>query len=133
MSPTLRFAREFLICVCLSFTIILGAIHAVLHLLHVSFISGALRSPLARVLVKPIVQIAQISLLHEYLMVVILVFAMREVLITLLSWVGCVSLESEARELEARDRKRLADLEGQEWADAKSYYTLSIPAPGIAV
>jgi hypothetical protein len=128
MSPTLRVAREFLICVCLSFTIILGAIHAVLHLLHVSFISGALRSPLARVLVKPIVQIAQISLLHEYLMVVfkvtfscsILVFAMREVLITLLSWVGCVSLESEARELEARDRKRLADLEGQEWADAKS-------------
>ncbi|KAF7333728.1 hypothetical protein MVEN_02329200 [Mycena venus] len=133
-----RLAREFFICVCLSFVIILGVIHAFLHLIHLHLLSEILRSPVADFLAETIVQIAQISQLHEYLFVVfkvtfacsILVFAVREIVMTLFYWIGCSNVDSETVDWEAK--LAVADLEGQRWAanEKLPYFVLLIPAPG---
>jgi hypothetical protein len=103
-SPAHKLAHEFCICVTLSFFIILGAIHAFLHLLHLYFASAAFPSSrLAKIFVAPAVQIAQISQIHEYLLVVfkvtfacsILVFAVREIVALLGSWMGWWNLDSQ--------------------------------------
>ncbi|KAJ7109571.1 hypothetical protein C8R43DRAFT_962573 [Mycena crocata] len=106
MSPTpaRQLFKEFAICATLSFLIILGLIHALLHLLHIYLLSGvALRSPLAKFLVGPAIQISQISQVHEYLLVVfkitlacsILVFATREIMLIVGSHLGYWQKEAD--------------------------------------
>ncbi|KAJ7617069.1 hypothetical protein FB45DRAFT_1104186 [Roridomyces roridus] len=61
--------REFLICTSLSFIIILGLVHGLLHLGHLYFMSQLVSQPTP---IHPqdttVVRIAQIALTHEYLL-----------------------------------------------------------------
>ncbi|KAJ7772179.1 hypothetical protein B0H16DRAFT_1451260 [Mycena metata] len=139
MSPTpiLQLVREFSFCVVLSFAVIIGVIHAALHLLQNYCVSEFIvQSSLARFLATPAMHIAQITQVQEYLLVVfkmtmactILVFAVREVVLSFSSWMGWSSEEADGN-LEAGDRK-IAVVGQWGWkSDEKLPYTMTIPAP----
>jgi hypothetical protein len=116
MSLFLHFFREFAVCAALSFLITLGAIHALLHLLHIyCVLSLALHMPLATILTEPAVQLALLADAQIYLLVVfkvtvactVLVFALRELALALgprMGWCG----RSRERDAEAGDTDRKA-------------------------
>ncbi|KAJ7189326.1 hypothetical protein GGX14DRAFT_580804 [Mycena pura] len=108
-NPTQQLCREFAICALLSFFIIMGILHLVLHLLHGYFVSSlALCSPLARFLAAPAVHIAQIGQMHAYLVGVfkvtvactVVVFAVRQMVLQMGTWMGWWGLETEAPDAE---------------------------------
>ncbi|KAJ7486877.1 hypothetical protein FB451DRAFT_1168256 [Mycena latifolia] len=116
MSPTStrQIVREFAICASLSFIIILGMIHALLHILHLLFQSeAALRSPLAQFVAAPAVQLSRISEAHTYLLVVfkitiactVLVFAARELLLAGGAYLGWWGSRTREGDLENGDCK----------------------------
>ncbi|KAJ6472640.1 hypothetical protein DFH09DRAFT_472527 [Mycena vulgaris] len=110
------FAREFFICASLSFIIILGVLHALLHMLHLCFVSDlALRSPLARFLTAPAEQLSRIADAHTYLLIVskvtiactVLVFAVREIIVaggTYLGWWRTLPDDVEAGDLATEEQ-----------------------------
>ncbi|KAK6992655.1 hypothetical protein R3P38DRAFT_3225436 [Favolaschia claudopus] len=111
--PASRLAREFIICVILSFFIVLGLIHGLLHFLHAGVASGivVLHSPLAKHLVGPAIQLSQIAQLHGYLLAVFkvtmacsaLIFAVRELVSGLGLWTGWWDLDSAETSSEGLD------------------------------
>ncbi|KAJ7097058.1 hypothetical protein B0H15DRAFT_797791 [Mycena belliarum] len=91
-NPTHQFVRELVVCAALSFIIVLGVVHATLHLLHLYIESTALPctpAPLPERLATPALQLSRISEAHTYLLVVfkitlactVLVFAGRELVV----------------------------------------------------
>lgn len=144
-TPLVQLFREFAICVSLSFIIVLGIIHCLLHLLHAAVTSGlALRSPaLAKFLPSSAVQTAQhISHIHAHLFVIfkitvassVLVFALREIGAAVAGWWG-VAMDSldENDDLEVGNRKPavrepsstpLRMDEKKRWVVAVSFVTL---------
>lgn len=114
MSPsvTLRqFLREFAICASLSFLVILGTLHAVLHLLdHACPSELGLCTHLAKFLTSDAAQSSHVYLLLVFKVTIactILVFALREIVLTGVRW---WHPSAEERDVEKGDRKpRITD------------------------
>ncbi|KAJ7023171.1 hypothetical protein C8F04DRAFT_1401872 [Mycena alexandri] len=123
-TPVRQIARELVICTSLSFIVILGVIHALLHLLQASIISGAtIQSPVGKFFATPAVRIAQISQLHSYVLVIfkvtiactILVLAVREAVSSLGIWIGWWTPEGQLEaDLESGDLKSDVDWSADE-------------------
>ncbi|KAF7369697.1 hypothetical protein MVEN_00301200 [Mycena venus] len=132
-TPAHQLAREFAICVSLSFIVVLGVIHGLPHLTHALIASGP--APLARFLATPAAHIAQISHIHEHLLVVfkitvaccVLVFALREIVAAVGSLTGWWDVEGqdEEEDLEVGDKV-------ERWGEKRSHLR-GIPYPNNTV
>ncbi|KAJ7072048.1 hypothetical protein C8F01DRAFT_1361480 [Mycena amicta] len=100
--------REFAACTSLSFLFILGMIHTLFWALSLYLASGrTLDTPLLRFIAAPAVQMAEITQLDAYLLVVfkktlactVVVFAAREVMSKIGCWMGWWDSEDEDDEV----------------------------------
>ncbi|KAJ7640228.1 hypothetical protein B0H17DRAFT_1216646 [Mycena rosella] len=102
MSSFPHFLRDFAVCAALSFLIILGAIHALQHLLHIYCVSSLAlhrHMPLVTILTEPAVQLALLAEANTYFFVVFKVTVACTVL-----WAKSREQDAEAGDVDA-DRK----------------------------
>ncbi|KAJ6476897.1 hypothetical protein C8R45DRAFT_1102192 [Mycena sanguinolenta] len=143
MSPTpiAQLAREFAVCVCLSFVTVLGVIHGILHLLHASIASGlAHHLPHMNLVAPPEVQLTHIAHIHAYLLVVfkitiactVLVLALREIVYGVGSWTGWWDMADREGDLEEAEDYKTEVRESSPWADEKKC-SRGLPYPNSTV
>ncbi|KAJ7456008.1 hypothetical protein B0H11DRAFT_231299 [Mycena galericulata] len=136
----LQLLRELVVCASLSFIIILGVMHALLHLLYIYLASGhALRSSLTKTMTASVMQMSQIADAQAYILVVfkvtvactILVLAVREIISAAGNYLGWFNPLKEG-DSEAGDCKLPKSVERPDEKVALTdvpYFSISIPAP----
>ncbi|KAJ7615973.1 hypothetical protein FB45DRAFT_1064153 [Roridomyces roridus] len=133
MSPSTsvrQLMHDFAVCASLSFIIVLGIIHGLIHLLHLYFTSSRAASagPITTAILVPALRITEIATAHAYLMLVfkltlactVLVFALKEICCAVCARMGWCGVDVQGEDVETAAWERKALIGEASWvADVK--------------